>query len=315
MRRIGYALAGALAAGLIFPAPAQAAMTRAEAMQLYAAGGFPISANGDHPTNRCGAVASPRITFVDMNADGRKEALFVDAGPCYKPDGRWYAIATQAPDGRWRRILEGQGTVAATGTAFGGWFVLSTTGGGRTERLRFDGTSYRPAGTVTAVAPPPPPPSPAPAVSARPPAAQRGPLTGDAAIFVAAGFRQVRGQWESGCNDGNDGGAIYEPGRIDERRDLNGDGRPDAVIVEGGTFCYGNTGAAFWVVAGQADGSWKLLANEVGIADFKATRGTGGWPDIQVGGPGFCFPVIRWNGTAYVRNRFEYDGKPCKPPR
>ena len=22
---------------------------------------------------------------------------------------------------------------------------------------------------------------------------------------------------------------------------------------------------------------------------------------------------IRWNGRAYVRNRFEYEGKPCKP--
>jgi hypothetical protein len=56
-----------------------------------------------------------------------------------------------------------------------------------------------------------------------------------------------------------------EPGRIDQRRDLNGDGHPDAVIVEGGLFCYGNTGAAFWIVAGQANGGWKLMANEVGI--------------------------------------------------
>jgi hypothetical protein len=82
MRRIGYAVASVLAMGLAFSAPAHAAMTRTEAMQLYAAGGFPISANGDHPTNRCGAAAGPRITFVDMNADGRKEALFIDAGPC-----------------------------------------------------------------------------------------------------------------------------------------------------------------------------------------------------------------------------------------
>lgn len=303
MRRIGYAVASVLAAGFALPVPARAAMARAEAMQLYAAGGFPISANGDHPTNRCGAAASPRITFVDMNADGRKEALFIDAGPCYKPDGRWYAIATQAPDGRWRRILEGQGTVATTGTAFGGWFVLSTASGGRTGQLRFDGTVYRPAETVTAGAPP------------RPQAAPRGPVTGDAAIFAAAGFRQVHGRWESGCNDGNDDGATYEPGRIDQRRDLNGDGHPDAVIVEGGLFCYGNTGAAFWIVAGQANGGWKLMANEVGIPDFKAARGVGGWPDIEVGGPGFCFPVIRWNGAVYARNRLEYDGKPCKPPR
>ena len=39
------------------------------------------------------------------------------------------------------------------------------------------------------------------------------------------------------------------------------------------------------------------------------------WPDISVGGPGFCFPVERWNGKEYKLNRFEYEGKRCKPPR
>lgn len=57
-----------------------------------------------------------------------------------------------------------------------------------------------------------------------------------------------KGRWESGCyDDGVDGGpGTYEPGRIEERRDLNGDGKPEAIITEGGTYCYGNTGAAFW---------------------------------------------------------------------
>jgi len=45
------------------------------------------------------------------------------------------------------------------------------------------------------------------------------------------------------------------------------------------------------------------------------TRGAGGWPDILVGGPGFCFPVERWNGKAYELHRFEYEGKRCKPQR
>ena len=39
-----------------------------------------------------------------------------------------------------------------------------------------------------------------------------------------------------------------------------------------------------------------------------------GWPDIQVGGPGFCFPVLRWNGKEYILNRHEYEGKPCEQP-
>ncbi|MBI5861825.1 MAG: hypothetical protein HZB64_06575 [Rhodocyclales bacterium] len=40
-----------------------------------------------------------------------------------------------------------------------------------------------------------------------------------------------------------------------------------------------------------------------------------GWPNISVGGPGFCFPVGRWNGKKYKLHRFEYEGKRCKPPR
>jgi hypothetical protein len=51
------------------------------------------------------------------------------------------------------------------------------------------------------------------------------------------------------------------------------------------------------------------------VAEILATKGAGGWPDISVGGPGFCFPVFRWNGTAYANHRLEYQGKPCRAPR
>jgi hypothetical protein len=103
----------------------------------------------------------------------------------------------------------------------------------------------------------------------------------------------------------------YAPGAIEQVKDLNGDGRPDAVVTESGGICYGNTGTAFWIVSQQANGSWKSMFNNVGIAEFLSTRGVGGWPDISIGGPGFCFPVMRWNGSAYVLNRRAYEGKPC----
>lgn len=280
-----------------------ATLSRAEAMQLYPAGGFPISADGDHPTNRCGAKASPRITFVDMNGDKRKEALFIDNGPCYKPDGRWYAIATQDANGRWRRILEGEGTVTTTGTAFKGWFVLAATGAGRTVRLHYDGTAYQPVDRPKLAA------SPAATVAAAPPP----PATGDALIFFAAGMKRVGDHWESGCNEGNDPGNSYSPAEISERKDFNGDGLVDAVVTEGGGYCYGNTGTQFWLVAGQPGGKWKLLVNAIGIPGFQKTKGVGAWPDIEIGGPGFCFPVLRWNGSDYKLARHQYDGKPCKP--
>lgn len=101
---------GALAAVLWAPPliAQSAGMTREQAKALYGAGGFPVVTDAVGPTNRCGKPVRPRITFVDMNGDGRKEALFIDTGDCYQQEKRWYAVATQGADGRWRRVLEGE---------------------------------------------------------------------------------------------------------------------------------------------------------------------------------------------------------------
>lgn len=131
-----------------------------------------------------------------------------------------------------------------------------------------------------------------------------------AAAFRAAGFKFIGGKW-SACGD--PGTPSYSPGQIETVRDLNGDGRPEAVITEGGTYCFGMTGTGYTVVSKRADGTWKRITNGTGIPNFLATKGVGGWPDIEVGGPGFCFPVERWNGKAYVLNRHQYDGKPSRP--
>ena len=93
----------------------------------------------------------------------------------------------------------------------------------------------------------------------------------------------------------------------------NGDGHPEALVTEGGTFCYGNTGTGFWLLGKQASGAWKVLFQSQGMAEFLKTTGAAKMPDISVGGPGFCFPVVRWNGKEYVQNRYEYEGKACKP--
>ena len=133
------------------------------------------------------------------------------------------------------------------------------------------------------------------------------------AAFKAAGFSQRGGHWRSGCDD--PGTPSYTPGQIAQVRDLNGDGRPEAVITEGGTYCYGMSGSGFSLVSQQADGSWRLMTSAIGLPGFLPARGAGGWPDIQVGGPGFCFPVMRWNGKAYALHRHEYEGQRCKMRR
>jgi hypothetical protein len=133
----------------------------------------------------------------------------------------------------------------------------------------------------------------------------------EAAIFKAAGFTRAADKWHTDCDQPDSG--IYGPGAIEAYRDLNGDGRPEAVVTEGGSFCYGHTGTGFRLLSKQANGSWKVLYQSQGIAEFLSTRGMNNMPDMSIGGPGFCFLIVRWNGKEYVRNRFEYEGKPCEP--
>lgn len=134
-----------------------------------------------------------------------------------------------------------------------------------------------------------------------------------AAAFKAAGFAQRDGQWRSECDD--PGTPSYTPGNIESVADLNGDGQPEAVITEGGTYCYGMAGTAFVLVSRQANGRWVRMSSGVGMPMVLNTRGKNNWPDVQVGGPGFCFPVLRWDGREYKRHRFEYEGKRCQPSR
>lgn len=134
------------------------------------------------------------------------------------------------------------------------------------------------------------------------------PPADETAAFQAAGFTLKGKQWRA-CDDPT---PTYTQGVIQEVRDFNGDGRPEAIITEGGTYCYGNTGAGYSLVSKQANGSWKRITSGTGILNVLSSKGVGGWPDIEIGGPGFCFPVERWNGRKYMLNRHQYEGKPCR---
>ena len=133
----------------------------------------------------------------------------------------------------------------------------------------------------------------------------------EAAAFTAAGFTRIGGKWRA-CEDPDT--PSYQAGAIEQVVDLNGDGRPEAIIAEHSGFCYGMQGSGYMLVGKQADGSWKLITSGSGMLTPLATRGAGGWQDLEIGGPGFCFEVARWNGREYAFNRYQYDGKPCKPP-
>ncbi|MBL8431298.1 MAG: hypothetical protein JNK80_02780 [Dechloromonas sp.] len=139
------------------------------------------------------------------------------------------------------------------------------------------------------------------AVVAAAPAARAGLAPAEqAAVFKAAGFKKARGGQYMRCRE-DPPTASYLPGSI-ELEDLDGDGRPEAWVKESSISCYGNTAEAF-VLLTRDDGGWRVLLDAVGVPVVRKAK-HGGWPDIEVGGPGFGkFPVYRWDGKAYGARR------------
>ena len=84
------------------------------------------------------------------------------------------------------------------------------------------------------------------------------------------------------------------------------------MVTESSAYCYGHTGTGFTLLTRSSAGAWTKLHESEGVANFLKTR-SNGWPELEVGGPGFCFPVLRWNGKAFVTHRHAYSGKRCRP--
>lgn len=147
-------------------------------------------------------------------------------------------------------------------------------------------------------------------VAAQTPARPAGVAAADktAALRATNSFTPRGGKWvdaESGQCE-----AFIEPTGV---RDLNGDGKPEIVVTASGGFCYGNTGQGFYLMEKTPAGAWRSVYSSHGIPEFQTTRGVGGWVDIEVGGPGFCFPIIRFNGKTYAPHRTkEYQPGACR---
>lgn len=124
------------------------------------------------------------------------------------------------------------------------------------------------------------------------------------AIFTAAGFKYANGAWRGKCSFGH----------ISLIKDFNGDGRPDAIIKDGGTRCYAHTGVGFHLVTKQANNKWTRILNSPGEPVFLKTIGRHGWPDLAITNSSQCHQILSWNGTQFAKTRQEFKGRPCILP-
>ena len=83
-----------------------------------------------------------------------------------------------------------------------------------------------------------------------------------------------------------------------EIRDLNGDGQPEVIVLAGNACASGMAGQTLTLFI-KTDGKWVPHIN-VPSGGYKVLPTQhGGWPEIEVGGPGFCIPIWGMKGTAY----------------
>lgn len=100
--------------------------------------------------------------------------------------------------------------------------------------------------------------------------------------------------FEAACNQVLD----YEAEVID----LNKDGQPEVFTLIHGTCLGGAAGVQVNLLIKGADGRWHPQFGFPGLYTVLET-GNAGFPDIEIGGPGFCFPVWRWDGQAYALHK------------
>ena len=82
--------------------------------------------------------------------------------------------------------------------------------------------------------------------------------------------------------------------------DLDDDGTPEVVVDAGNTCTSGMAGTSVWLFVRDGGGRYRSNLGFPGmIAEVLSTRSLG-FPDLLIGGPGFCFPVWRWDGREYA---------------
>lgn len=86
--------------------------------------------------------------------------------------------------------------------------------------------------------------------------------------------------------------------------DMNGDGTSE-VLVEYGNTCLSGMAGTTVALFVKGNGGYRLNLGVPGMLAETMAAKSHGYPDLLVGGPGFCFGVWRWNGKEYAHLRNE----------
>ncbi len=79
--------------------------------------------------------------------------------------------------------------------------------------------------------------------------------------------------------------------------DLNGDGQPEVFTKHHGAM-FGGAGVSVDLLIKGKNGKWASQFGFPGDYNILKTKNKG-YPDIEIQGPGSCFPIWRWNGSVY----------------
>ena len=81
--------------------------------------------------------------------------------------------------------------------------------------------------------------------------------------------------------------------------DMNKDGKEEVFIVMESSALYGNTGQDFILYIKNSKGNFERDPELGGGIAMILVSKNPGYPDIAIGGPGFDFPICRWDGKKY----------------
>ncbi len=90
-----------------------------------------------------------------------------------------------------------------------------------------------------------------------------------------------------------------------EDLDLNEDGIAEVLVTGGNTCTSGMAGSSVNLFIKDADGRYVHHLGLPGVLSRKLETSNLGFPDLAIGGPGFCEAVWRWDGSTYQHDRNE----------